>query len=460
MSESVTVLKFGGTSVEDAAAFQRAAAIVRAHPGPRVVVVSAISRMTDALYAAADRSAAGDAAGALAGLEIHFDRHAAVARRILAAAAAAAFARELAAARTALATLFGAGARDAAARDAVAAWGERLSAALMGAVLAGDGADARVVDPGRCIVTDGEHGAATPLQPATSEHTVAVLRPLLEAGCLPVLGGFVAATIDGATTTLGRGGSDVTAALVGAALGAAEVQIWTDVPGVLTADPRLVPDARTIARLSYAEAAELAYFGAKVLHPRTIEPAVTRGVPVRILSSRDPGGASTLVAAEPDGRRGTIKAIAHKGGISVVQLTAARMLGTYGFLQALFEVFTRHRTVVDVVTTSEVSVSLTLEHPDPRPELLAELLRLGAVTVDRDCAIVCVVGDGLRNAPGVAARVFDAIRDVNVSMISQGASRVNLTFVVPEARVAEVVRRLHAAVFASAAAPVAATGTA
>jgi aspartate kinase len=437
----VVVLKFGGTSVQDAQALQRVVAIVGAQGGPRVVVVSALSRVTDALVNARE----------LAALEPHLARHVAIADQLLPPDAAAAVRELVADTRRRLGDLLerarAAQGADAATRDAIAACGEDLSAPLVTAVLAAHGVPAVHVDPRRCVVTDDVHGGATALQPDTSRRTAAELEPHLAAGRVPVLGGFVGATAGGATTTLGRGGSDVSAALLGAALDAREIQIWTDVPGVLTADPRVVPEARTIARLSYAEAAELAYFGAKVLHPRTIEPAIARGIPVRILDSRHPQGPTTLVAAETDGRRGTIKAIAHKSGIAVVQITATKMLGTYGFLHRLFEVFARHRTVVDVVTTSEVSVSLTLEQPDPGPALLADLERLGTVVVERDRAIVCVVGDGLRSAPGIAARVFEAVGDVNVDLISQGASRINLTFVVDAQRAAEAVRRVHAAVF-------------
>jgi len=449
VSERITVLKFGGTSVEDAAAIQRVAGIVRAQAGARVVVISALSRVTDALVKAAALAESGYQPGARAAIEPHIGRHGAVADRLLSLPGAAAARRELTAVADRLTRLLdqAAGGAGAGVRDAIVACGEDLSAPLVAAVLAASNTAAVHVDPRRCIVTDAHHGAATALQPLTGERTAAALRPLRAAGQVPVLGGFVGATASGATTTLGRGGSDVTAALVGAALDAVEIQIWTDVPGVLTADPRVVPEARTIGRLTYAEAAELAYFGAKVLHPRTIEPAVARGIPVRILDSRHPGGSSTLVGAEPEGRRGSIKAIAHKTGITVVQITAVKMLGTHGFLHALFEVFARHRAVVDVVTTSEVSVSLTLEQPDPRPELLADLERLGVVSVERDRAIVCVVGDGLHDSPGIAGRVFEAVGDINIYLISQGASRVNLTFVVEARRVAEVVRRVHAAVF-------------
>src|SRR5213078_2719720 len=234
---------------------------------------------------------------------------------------------------------------------------------------------------------------------------------------------------------------------VGAALAAREIQIWTDVSGVLTADPRVVPGARPIPRLSYAEAAELAYFGAKVLHPKTIEPATARRIPVRICNSLAPDDPGTVVAAEPAVWPGAVKAIAHKTGITVLQIASTRMLGAYGFLRALFEVFERHRTVVDVVTTSEVSVSLSLDDATALPEIVAELQQLGTVRVEKGRAIICVVGEGLRGTPGIAARVFSTINDINVTLISQGASSINLTFAIEEGQVHEAVNRLHEAFF-------------
>lgn len=446
------VLKFGGTSVEDADAFERVARIIRVHGGTQpVVVVSAMSRVTDALLAAARTAGDGDVPGARAGAEGHLERHSAVARRLLEPAAAASFEAEVVRAREALAALFGRVAREAdavpraALHDEVLAFGEYLSATLLTAVLATRGLPARYVDARRCIVTDDNFGQAAPLLSDTVRRTRSELLPLVSGGSLPVLGGFVAATEAGATTTLGRGGSDYSAALVGAALEAAEIQIWTDVSGVLTADPRIVSGARTIPRLSYAEAAELAYFGAKVLHPRTIQPALDRGIPVRIANSRAPDEHGTLVTAEADIWPETVKAIAHKTGITIVQVTSARMLGAYGFLRALFEVFDRHATAVDVVSTSEVSVSLSVEDAGALPAIIEDLSRFGTVAVERGRAIVCVVGEGLRRTPGIAARVFQTVKDINILLISQGASQVNLTFVVEESEVGNAVVRLHEA---------------
>jgi aspartate kinase len=440
MGRSCTVLKFGGTSVEDATAFTRVAEIVRArlamHP---VVVVSALARVTDALVASVE-------AGTARGLEPHFERHREIARQLLGAAAATAFNAELARARAEIARLLEpAGSERARRRDEVLSYGERLSCALLAAVLAAAGLPAIGVDARRCIVTDDAFGRATPDAAETERRCRAELQPVLDSGRIPVLGGYIAASASGVTTTLGRGGSDYTAALVGAALGAAELQIWTDVSGVLTADPRIVPGARTIPSLSYAEASELAYFGAKVLHPKTIRPALARKIPVRIVNSRAPDDPGTLVATEAALWPGAVKSIAHKTGITVLQITSERMLGAYGFLRTLFEVFDRHKMPVDVVTTSEVSLSLTVEDGAELPAVVEELKTMGDVRVEPRRAIICVVGEGLRTTPGIAARVFETIRDINVSLISQGASRVNLTFVVEEEQARETVARLHAA---------------
>ena len=436
----------------DAAAVERVTRVVRAHGGPRpVVVVSALAGVTDTLLAAADAAASGDVERIQPQLDALLERHAEIAGRLARPDGNRGIQTVLGRARAELADLLGRVAREPdrrpALRDEIASYGERLSAALLTAVLLAADVPARYVDARHCLITDDTHGRATPLVPDTEQRTRAELAPLLDRRLIPVLGGYIGATLEGVTTTLGRGGSDYSAALVGAALSAAEIQIWTDVSGVLTADPRVVPGARTIPSLSYAEAAELAYFGAKVLHPKTIQPAMERDIPVRICNSHAPDDPGTLVTARGEVRAGAVKAIAHKAGVTVLQVSSTRMLGAYGFLQALFEVFERHRTVVDVVTTSEVSVSLTVDDAQSVPDIVAELRRLGTVSVESGRAIVCVVGEGLRTTPGIAARVFATVTDINVSLISQGASRVNLTFVVDEARVREAVLRLHQALF-------------
>jgi aspartate kinase len=390
------------------------------------------------------------AATTIASLEETFRRHEVAARELLPNTKAEEFIEYVDNAARLIAQLLetlSAESTRKATQDSIVAFGETLSSALFAEVLNERGVAARQVDARRCIITNEEYTCAAPLISETFSHSQQELRPFLETRVVPVLGGFIGATLNGSTTTLGRGGSDYTAAIIGAALSASEIQIWTDVTGVLTADPRVVPEAQTIERLSYSEAAELAYFGAKVLHPKTIQPAIESSIPVRICNSRAPQERGTLVGPETETSPRTVKAIAHKSGVTTLQITSARMLGAYGFLRALFEVFEKHRTVVDVVTTSEVSVSLSLDDAERLPDIVKELELLGTVRVEKGRAIVCVVGEGLRGTPGIAGKVFSTISDINVSLISQGASSINFTFAVEEERVNETVRRLHEALF-------------
>ena len=446
------VMKFGGTSVADAAALKNVARIVAAHQDAApVVVVSAMSGVTDALLASVAMASEGRVQEAIASLKDIFQRTQDAAQQLLPFEVLQRFLLRLRDPMTHIPAHLRRVNRDPAYRleiqDAVVSYGEFLSSALLEDVLKERGVNARFVNPRNCILTNNEYTCAAPLIPETFERTRKSLLPLIEKEIVPVVGGFIGETTRGTPTTLGRGGSDYTAALLGAALRAEEIQIWTDVTGVLTADPRVVSDAQTVERLSYGEAAELAYFGAKVLHPKTIQPAIEDRIPVRICNSAYAHERGTLVGPETETSPRTIKAIAHKTGVTTVQITSARMLGAYGFLRALFEVFDRHRTVVDVVTTSEVSVSLSLDDDSSLPSIVEELEQLGAVRVEKGRAIICVVGEGLRGTPGIAARVFSTISDINVTLISQGASSVNFTFAIEETRVAEAVQRLHDAFF-------------
>jgi aspartate kinase len=338
------IMKFGGTSVEDAQAFERVRGIVRAQAGvPLVVVVSAMSYMTSALRASVRQTVKGDASAGVHLLDEHFARYTNIARTLLTPGESLLAESAIANARLECAELLRSVAAQLKPRpllqDAIISYGERLSAMLLAAVLREAGLPARCVDARRCIVTDECYGCAAPLAEETGQRTRAALLPVLEAKEIPVLGGFIASSTSGETTTLGPNSSDYTAALVGAALAAQEIQIWSDVTGVLTADPRIVRTAHTIARLSYAEASELAYFGAKVLHPLAIQAVSEQNIPVRICNSRAPEADGTLVCAETEAASGTIKAIAHKTGITTVLITSARMVGAHGFMRALFEIF-------------------------------------------------------------------------------------------------------------------------
>jgi len=447
-------MKFGGTSVGDVTAFQRVVEIVSSQAAKQpVVVTSAMTKMTDALLAAFEVAKKGDAVGAFASLEPHFERHAEVVELLVSSDNKHSFTNELRFAREELSDLLTRVARRSLPlqmlKDAIVSYGEQLSSRLLTDVLRSNGVNARHMDSRRLIVTDDEYGAAQPVFDETRDLVRLELEPMIESGDVPILGGFIAASRAGETTTLGRGGSDYSAAIYAACLDARELQIWTDVTGVLTCDPRVCPEARTLRTLSYEEAAELAYFGAKVLHPKTIQPAVDREIPVRVCNSREPSEQGTMVLPASRSTPRKIKSIAHKTGITVLHITSARMLGAYGFMSAIFQIFERHRTVVDVVTTSEVSVSLTLDNTNSLEAVVADLERIGTVDIEPDQAIICLVGSGLRQTAGVAAQIFAAIADFNVSMISHGASGVNMTFVVKQGVVSEVIRKLHKEFFAN-----------
>src|SRR4051794_27035846 len=393
------VVKFGGSSVVDAAAIERVISIVSAaHDRGRapVVVVSAFGGTTDRLLELAGGASRGHGEAVRDGLVGVIDRH-----RMEAAGLGVGEDRELARAMdTAFAEVRGTLERVQAERtcdpdssDVIAAAGELLSSLIVSAAMAARGLPASWVDARTVIATDARHTCAAPLIDEIAVAAQAIVTPLVNAGRIAVLGGFIGRDAGGATTTLGRGGSDYSASLVGAAIDAAEIQIWTDVDGMLTADPRIVDDAEIVKHLSFAEAAELAYFGAKVLHPATIFPAVSRNIPVRILNSHRPDGEGTLIVADPPPAHRPFAALASKRNITVIDITSTRMLMAHGFLRRVFEVFETHETAVDVVTTSEVSVSVTIDDNRHAPAIVASLLEIADVSVEEQMAILAVVGD-------------------------------------------------------------------
>jgi aspartate kinase len=393
----------------------------------------------------------GDSKTALQLLKPHFARHLQVSQNLTAEKQQKSFQAELNLAKDELSDLLLRVKRRslplAMLKDAIVSYGEQLSSRLLADVCRAKKLNTRQIDARRLIVTDDEYGAATPVWEETENLIKLELEPLIESSEIPVLGGFIAASRSGETTTLGRGGSDYSAALVAAALRARELQIWTDVTGVLTCDPRICSEARTINTLSYEEASELAYFGAKVLHPKTIQPAVDYKIPVRVGNTFEPEKTGTMVLAESEVLPGKIKSIAHKTGITILRISSARMLGSYGFMSALFQIFERYRTVIDVISTSEVSVSMTLDNTSSLEPIVGELKRLGNVEIEPENAVVCVVGEGLRGTSGVASKIFSTISDINISLISHGASSVNMTFVVKEDKAGEVIKRLHGTFF-------------
>ena len=446
------VMKFGGTSVESKDAIARVTSIVKRHAARHpVVVVSAMGKTTNRLLAIAGDAAAGRREQALTAVdELRLDhlRHG----LLLAGAAAADLERFI---RThfewleeLVKGLSVVGELSPRSMDTVASAGERLSSLIVSFAFRAAGLPTEHVDARRVILTDDHFTEARPLLAQTQTALLETVAPAAQESVV-VMGGFIGSTLDGQTTTLGRGGSDYSASLVGAGVDAEEIQIWTDVDGMLTADPRIISGGRRVKSLSFAEAAEMAYFGAKVLHPATVLPAVERNIPVVILNSRRPEAGGTRITAQALPSANPVKSVSCKRGITVVNIRSTRMLLAHGFLHRIFEIFDRFGTSVDMVSTSEVSVSLTLDNAEKLDEICAEIRAFAAVTVERDQALVCLVGENIRHTPGIAARAFYVVRDLNICMISQGASLLNLGFVIADAQVPQAVCALHSEFFSA-----------
>jgi len=445
------VMKFGGSSVESAAAIERVASIVKARVDRKpVVVVSAMGKTTNKLLAIAQTAIEGKRDEYIRQLHDLRDFHSREARLVVPLSQRADLDRtldehfnELTELVKGIAVLSELTPRSI---DAISSYGERLSSYIVTLAFQHFGLPATHVDSRRVIVTDHRHTQAAPLYHETYQRLAATIPPLLTDKVV-VMGGFIGSTLEGVTSTLGRGGSDFTASIVGAGINAEEIQIWTDVDGMLTADPTILPGGHRVKIISFAEAAELAYFGAKVLHPSTVIPAVERNIPVLILNSRRPDISGTRIVSETVHCSNAVKSIACKRRIVLVNIHSTRMLMAHGFLRRIFEVFDRHETPVDMVATSEVSVSLTIENTAAMKQICEELSEFSEVTMETGQAIVCLVGENIRYTPGVAAKVFNALTGVNIRMISQGASLLNLSVVVAEGDLRQAVEALHVAFF-------------
>jgi aspartate kinase len=452
---SLVVMKFGGTSVEDPAAITRTAGIVagRIALGKQtVVVVSAMAKVTDQLLRAATAAAQGDRTGALAISSRLRARHRDTAAALVKKAPGSAELCNLIEQKfdsldeilRGLAAILELTPRIS---DLVVSYGERISSRIITAAFQECGINAEHVDAREVIITDSQFQKAIPQDAVIEKRAAEHLRPLLNHGKVPVMGGFIAANEAGITTTIGRGGSDFTGALVGGALSADAIEIWTDVDGIMTSDPRVCPDALRVRVISFEEAAELAYFGAKVLHPATILPAVKRNIPVLVLNSRNPANEGTRIISIAPHCSSPFKSIAVKKKLSIIDVVASRMLMTHGYLSEIFAIFDKHKCPVDMVSTSEVSVSLTVDSNDKLPAIAADLSKLADVKYEGKKALICMVGEDIRGQNGMAAQVFNAIRHINVRMISQGASEINMSFMIEEDDADEAVRSLHAAFF-------------
>ncbi len=449
------VIKFGGTSVGDAQRVANAIDIVAERKGQfPIVVVSALAGVTNDLVAAAEAARACDVERVNQIIAAVRQRHEDVAMRLVQQkfdffeSFIKQLDKQIEQIHTILRGIALLGEITARARDKVLGLGEKLSSVLFAYSMMMRALPGEHVDSEEVVITDSRFGEANPVMDETRAAARRVLLPIIERNLIPVMGGFIGRTRDGATTTLGRGGSDYSAAIVGAVTGAGEIQIWTDVDGMMTADPRLIPSARVIDHISYVEAAELAWFGAKVLHPRTIAPAVAEGIPVRVLNTHNTASAGTLITEEgdPNDSAGP-RAVAVKRGITVVHMTSNKMLGAHGFLARLFGIFEELEIAVDLITTSEVSVSVTIDEKHNLKRLIERLAPVADVQVRENQCIVAIVGRNLMRDSIVGARVFEAMRGIPTSMFSLGTSGINLSIVVDESDADRSVRAIHAALF-------------
>ena len=449
---SCVVMKFGGTSLADAAAIRRVIRIVK-HRLRRepIVVASALADVTDQLLAAGRAAAQGLVASAQQSLHFLRQRHEQVALDTAGPDIYEALRLEVAAEfqqlQLLIASIVSASELTPRLQDQLLSAGENLSSRIVQAAFAQAGVDAVWVDARACIMTDAAHTQATPLWEETNQRLQAALAPLLAQSKVPVLGGFIGATRDGIPTTLGRGGSDFTASIVGAALHASRIEIWTDVDGIFTTDPKLCPEARRVPTMSFEEAADLAYFGAKVLHPATIAPAMRKNIPVAVLNSRNPEGKGTEIVAHP-GDECVMKAITAKKGVTVVDVEAVRWLAPE-LLREIFEVFERHQYSLDLLSASRGSLSLLVTSTQALPAIAEELKGLAHVRWENHKALVCLVGEKVRRQPEIASQVFRALADVDLRMICQGGSERNISFLVNETLAEDLVRRLHRLFFQS-----------
>jgi aspartate kinase len=443
------VMKFGGTSVEDAAAIRRSCRLVkRQSPQRPTVVVSALAKVTDQLLNAGWEAAAGRLDSAREILQVLHQRHKTVAKGLADGDERkrlfSEFANEFKAVDKMLLTISSEKALTSRSQDCILGVGESLSSKLVQSALRSAGVNAALVDARECIITDAAHTRATPLWEETNQRLQAVLVPLLDSGQVPVMGGFVGATRDGIPTTLGRGGSDFSASIVGAGLRAQRIEIWTDVDGIMTTDPNLCPEARRVARMSFDEAADLAYFGAKVLHPATLVPAMRGDIPVWVLNSRNPDCPGTEIVAHCEGDG--VKAITAKRGIAIVDVEPVRWFAPE-LLREVFDVFERHQHSLDLLSASRGSLALLVSSVSALPAIADDLKGMANVRWENHKALVCLVGEQVRRRPEIASQAFRAIGDIDVRMICQGASERNISFLVDESRAVEAVERLHQSFF-------------
>jgi len=449
------ILKFGGSSIRDSRAIRSVADIIRSkrdlHP---IVVLSACGDTTDNLLHAIDIAREGDLTHALQEIDAIHNYHTSIIAELSLQSywetkyleTSEAFISELRELLRGVSLLHDISAKSI---DRIVSFGERYSTLLLYCLFNSEGIRSHLADSRKFIKTTDNHTRAEPLL----EVSCPLIRNTFQKNpapySIPFAQGFVGSTMDGITTTLGRGGSDYTASIIGAALGADAIEIWSDVDGILTADPTIISHARVVKQMTFREASELAYFGARVLHPDTILPAIEQDIPIHIFNTMNPKAAGSLIRKEfpdkPD--ESIVKSIAYKEGIQVLNLTSTRMFQAHDFLRKVFEVLDRHQVVADLVSTSEVSISIAFTRDVNYQPLVKELSKFSTVNIENRKAIVCLVGENMQNHRGLSGKIFNQLQDVQINMISQGASEVNLSFVIDEKEIEHVVRKLHSTFF-------------
>lgn len=452
MEKSVpsVVMKFGGTSVGSAERMEQVIdLVVRAQKNGKkpVVVLSAMSGITNLLIEGADKALKRDLDAALNVIaKIQSKHEEAINNLFKDADTNSALLAELKDKLDELVILYKGvaylGELSKRSLDAISGFGELLSSKIVAELANMRGVPATWLDARKMVITDDGFGKARPLWEKLTPVCQKIVFEVLEQNKVVITQGFIGSTVDGINTTLGRGGSDYSASIIGVAIDTEEIQIWTDVDGMMSADPRVVKEAKVLPAVSFHEASELAYFGAKVLHPMTIHPAVEKNIPVRILNTMNPTYPGTFIRATvSDGD--LIRAVAAKKNITAIYLSSPNMLMSHGYLAKVFEIFDRHGVAVDLITTSEVSIALTIDNTDKVEELKNDLSKYAEVQFLQEVAIVSVVGRQFREQSGIAGRVFKALGDITVLMISGGASDINLSFVVSAEQADQAVRQLH-----------------
>ncbi len=447
-------MKFGGTSVEDAAAMRRLLGIVRSRINNKpVVVVSALSGVTSELYRIASLASSGESLGQINILDEMIGRHLSIVEELIPKESVLrkecedeilTLFNQLKEMVSVVSILTELSERSLA---RIVSFGELLSSTVIFYLLKESGFLCKYLDARELIITDNNYLKGEPDIEKIKKRSAEKITSSEGDYDLFITQGFISSSSEGIGTVLGRGGSDYTASLLGMALNAKEIEIWTDVDGVHTADPRYVKGTRSISELSFEEAAEMAFFGAKVLHPSTILPAIESGIPVRVLNSRIVECPGTVILPKERVNGSGVRAITFKESITVINIFSARMLNAVGFLRRVFELFDKYKISVDLISTSEVNVSLTVEHGTKLEGVISELSEFSSVTVRDDLSQISVVGKGLKNTRGTCARIFGALAEYKIYMISQGASEINLSFVLNRKDLNQALEKMHNELF-------------